>query len=85
MAEKVAIGAKWLPYTRRFGIWKHSRRSVQQDKNARAREIGNLFKKVETEAENRLHKLGIQEETLKKIVLRKYTFHLRTEEFARHD
>ena len=58
---------------------------MQLDKNARARDISNLFKKVELEAENRLHKLGIQEETLKKIVLRKYTFHLRQEEYARHD
>lgn len=59
MAEKLAIGVKWLPYTRRFGIWEESRRSVQLDKNSRARDIGNLFKKVEIEAENRLHKLGI--------------------------
>ena len=85
LAEKLAVGVKWLPYTRRFTIWKHSRLNVQKRKIDTTRHIDYLYVEVEKEAEKMLHKLGIQEETLKKIVLKKYTFHLRGENYTRFD
>ena len=47
LAEKLSTGVKWLPYTRRFTIWKHSRLSVQRDKNAKWAKLSNLCMKVE--------------------------------------
>ena len=32
MPEKLAASIKWLPYSRRFDIWKESRAMIQADK-----------------------------------------------------
>ena len=62
-----------------------AKQRAEEEAKAKMAEEAKL-KDVEEESEKRMvNSIGIQEETLKKIVLRKYTHHLRLQQFNRTD
>jgi hypothetical protein len=78
---KFVNNIKWMPYLKRFEIWRSSREMVLELKNEYNKNKNRLLNTISDKIRFKLLRAGIKDEKLLTTIIDKYTSHLKIEEF----
>lgn len=81
LANKLISAVKWLPFLKRYDMWKESREVIFAYRNAASRERSTLLHTVQRDIKEKIERLGIEDEKAVLAVTERYTFHLKEDNF----
>ena len=82
LSKKLIHSIKWLPYSKRFDMWKESRKMILRHKAKLEKDTYDMLLRVSRDIEAKLEAIGISEEKPKTAVTARYTYHLKTRELV---
>ena len=81
-AKKLINQIKWLPFLKRYEMWKESREAIYAYRQAASKENSNLLYTVQRDIKEKIERLGIDDEKAAVAVTERYTFHIKEDNFV---
>ena len=81
LAHKLIHKVKWLPYLKRFELWRESREALLGYRERASTERSLLVKRISIDIRNKLARLGEQDDKAISAVTERYIFHLKEDQF----
>ena len=82
LAHKLIHKVKWLPYLKRFELWRESREALLGYRERASTERSLLVKRISIDIRNKLARLGEQDDKAISAVTERYIFHLKEDKFV---
>ena len=82
LSKKLIHSVKWLPYTKRFDMWKESRKLILRHKTKLEKDTFDMLLHVSKDIHAKLEAIGITDEKSTAAVTDRYTYHLKTRELV---
>ena len=76
-AKKLVQFIKWLPYSKKFPIWKDSRKMIFQLREKQASKRREMYYRVAEDIKKKVEKIRPGDEKATAAVMARYTFHIK--------